>query len=37
MTVRQTIEIHGQPVTYHKMGEGPPVLLVHGITSSSRT
>ncbi len=37
MTVRQTIEIHGQPVTYHLMGEGPPVLLVHGITSSSRT
>lgn len=37
MTVRQTIEIHGQPVTYHKMGDGPPVLLVHGITSSSRT
>ena len=37
MTVRQTIEIHGQPVTYHKMGQGPPVLLVHGITSSSRT
>jgi pimeloyl-ACP methyl ester carboxylesterase len=37
MTVRQTIEIHGQPVTYHQMGSGPPVLLVHGITSSSRT
>jgi pimeloyl-ACP methyl ester carboxylesterase len=37
MTVRQTIEIHGQPVTYHRMGSGPPVLLVHGITSSSRT
>ena len=37
MTVRQTIEIHGQPVTFHKMGQGPPVLLVHGITSSSRT
>ena len=37
MSVRQTIEIHGQPVTFHKMGEGPPILLVHGITSSSRT
>ena len=37
MTVRQTIEIHGQPVTFHKMGDGPPLLLVHGITSSSRT
>ncbi|MCB0869833.1 MAG: alpha/beta fold hydrolase [Solirubrobacterales bacterium] len=37
MTVRQTVEIHGQPVTFHRMGEGPPLLLVHGITSSSRT
>jgi len=37
MTVRQTIEIHGQPVTYHRMGDGPPLLLIHGITSSSRT
>lgn len=37
MAVRQTIEIHGQPVTYHRMGSGPPILLVHGITSSSRT
>lgn len=37
MAVRETIEIHGQPVTFHRMGEGPPVLLVHGITSSSRT
>lgn len=37
MSARQTIEIHGQPVTFHKMGEGPPILLVHGITSSSRT
>jgi len=37
MAARETIEIHGQPVTYHRMGEGPPVLLIHGITSSSRT
>lgn len=37
MAARETIEIHGQPVTFHMMGEGPPVLLVHGITSSSRT
>lgn len=37
MAIRQTIEIHGQPVTYHRMGDGPPILLVHGITSSSRT
>ncbi|MBN8867600.1 MAG: alpha/beta fold hydrolase [Solirubrobacterales bacterium] len=37
MASRETIEIHGQPVTYHRMGEGPPILLIHGITSSSRT
>lgn len=37
MADRETIEIHGQPVTFHRMGEGPPLLLVHGITSSSRT
>ncbi|HWH93978.1 MAG TPA: alpha/beta fold hydrolase [Baekduia sp.] len=33
----QQIELHGHPVTYHRVGEGPAVLLVHGITSSSRT
>ncbi len=37
MTPPQTINIHGQPVTFHMMGEGPPILLIHGITSSSRT
>lgn len=37
MTPPQTIQIHGQPVTFHMMGEGPPILLIHGITSSSRT
>ena len=37
MAPRQTIDIHGQPVTFHMMGEGPPILLIHGITSSSRT
>ncbi len=31
------IEIHGQPVTYHIAGSGPPIVLIHGITSSSRT
>src|SRR3954467_8348587 len=31
------IELHGHPVTYCRMGQGPAVLLVHGITSSSRT
>lgn len=33
----QQIELHGHPVTYHRVGEGPAVLLIHGITSSSRT
>ena len=37
MTPPQTIHIHGQPVTFHMMGDGPPILLIHGITSSSRT
>lgn len=29
--------LHGHPVTYRRVGEGEVVLLVHGITSSSRT
>jgi pimeloyl-ACP methyl ester carboxylesterase len=33
----EVVELHGHPVTYHLMGQGPAVLLVHGITSSSRT
>jgi pimeloyl-ACP methyl ester carboxylesterase len=33
----QQIELHGHPVTYHRVGEGPAVVLIHGITSSSRT
>jgi pimeloyl-ACP methyl ester carboxylesterase len=33
----EVVELHGHPVTYHLMGEGPAVVLVHGITSSSRT
>ncbi|MGK2955235.1 MAG: alpha/beta fold hydrolase [Solirubrobacterales bacterium] len=37
MAQPEIIEIHGQPVTYHRMGEGPPLVLIHGITSSSRT
>ena len=32
-----TVELHGHPVSFHKLGEGPAILLVHGITSSSRT
>lgn len=31
------IELHGHPVTYRLMGEGPAIVLIHGITSSSRT
>jgi pimeloyl-ACP methyl ester carboxylesterase len=33
----QQIELHGHPVTYRRVGEGPVVVLIHGITSSSRT
>jgi len=31
------IELHGQDVTYRQMGSGPALVLIHGITSSSRT
>ena len=34
---REEVQLHGQPVTYHRLGEGPALLLIHGITSSSRT
>lgn len=37
MSTARQIELHGHPVTYHQAGEGPAVLLIHGITSSSRT
>jgi pimeloyl-ACP methyl ester carboxylesterase len=33
----EQVELHGHPVTYRRMGEGPVLVLVHGITSSSRT
>ena len=33
----EVIEIHGHPVSYTRAGEGPALLLLHGITSSSRT
>jgi pimeloyl-ACP methyl ester carboxylesterase len=32
----ETIELHGQPVRYLRAGEGPLLVLIHGITSSSR-
>ena len=31
------VQLHGQRVAYHLLGQGSPLLLVHGITSSSRT
>ena len=37
MSSAQLVEIHGQPVSYHRLGDGPALVLVHGITSSSRT
>ena len=33
----RVVDLHGHPVTYRQRGEGPPVLLLHGITSSSQT
>ena len=33
----RTIQLHGQPISYVEMGSGPVLMLVHGITSSSRT
>jgi pimeloyl-ACP methyl ester carboxylesterase len=34
---RQTIALHGHPVSYRLAGSGPVLVLIHGITSSSRT
>ena len=31
------VELHGERVRYQMTGDGPAVVLVHGITSSSRT
>lgn len=31
------VELHGQRVSYERAGRGPLIVLVHGITSSSRT
>jgi pimeloyl-ACP methyl ester carboxylesterase len=31
----QSIELHGHPVCYRKAGEGPALVLIHGITASS--
>ncbi|MGA7396825.1 MAG: alpha/beta fold hydrolase [Solirubrobacterales bacterium] len=37
MDPAQTIDLYGQQISYREMGEGPAIILVHGITSSSRT
>ena len=37
MLERRTIDLHGHPVSYRMAGSGPVVVLIHGITSSSRT
>lgn len=31
------VELHGQQISYRLAGTGPALLLIHGITSSSRT
>jgi pimeloyl-ACP methyl ester carboxylesterase len=36
-TDHHEIELHGHPVTYRCAGEGPALVLIHGITSSSQT
>ena len=33
----RVIDLHGHPMTYRQLGSGPPLLLLHGITSSSAT
>lgn len=37
MDSTKTIDLYGQPISYRDMGEGPAIVLVHGITSSSKT
>ncbi|MBX7112617.1 MAG: alpha/beta fold hydrolase, partial [Dehalococcoidia bacterium] len=36
MTTTATVRLHGHDVRYRVLGEGPPLVLLHGITSSSR-
>lgn len=33
----QHVSIHGQGVSYHRGGDGPAILLIHGMAGSSRT
>jgi len=37
MDPAKTLDLYGQPISYREMGEGPAIILVHGITSSSKT
>lgn len=37
MDPAKTLDLYGQPISYREMGEGPAIVLVHGITSSSKT
>ena len=34
---RRTVRIHGHDVSYRMAGDGPTILLVHGIAASSAT
>ncbi len=31
----RSVDLHGHPLTYRMLGDGPPLVLLHGITSSS--
>ncbi len=33
----ETLHLHGEPMSYEALGEGPPLLLIHGISSSAET
>jgi pimeloyl-ACP methyl ester carboxylesterase len=33
----EEVDLHGTRVRYHRRGTGPAIVLIHGITSSSRT
>ena len=33
----RTVRIHGHDVSYRMAGEGPTILLIHGIAGSSTT
>jgi pimeloyl-ACP methyl ester carboxylesterase len=35
--VRETIRLHGHEVSFLHEGEGPVILLIHGLTSGSAT